>query len=578
MPEPLFQTHQDGAVFSRDQIYTLLARDEAKLAMAILGILVGISSGLLVNLFRFVLEAPFPLFFDGKTSDDFEALPTLLHFVMPVMGCLVVGLLLHTLKPEQQRLGVAHVIDKVQHFRSKMPVRNAVMQFVTAAIALISGGSCGREGPSIHLGATMGGSIGSALVLPNNSIRTLIAAGSAAAIAAAFNTPIAGVIFAMEVILMEYAITGIIPIIVAAVSGTVVTQVLYGDEPVFMIESVAMNSLWQLPWVVLMGLVIGVLASVFVKLHKQALSFSNLDIRLRLGLVGLLTGSVAIFIPEIMGTGYDSLNEAMLGNLGLEFLLVLLVAKLLVTAISLGLGLPGGAIGSSLMIGGIAGAFMGTIGELIMPGTISSTAFYVLIGMCAMMGATLQAPLAALMALLELSDNPAIILPAMLIIVVSSLTSSEGFRTRSVFHNTLSLKQSGLSPELSRFLNRYGVSTVTSFKFSRLEPEADRETIEKQLATNPEWVIIDYPENNKAIVSRAALLIAMEKESFNLQDMEQVTEVIPISMQATLFQALEALTEAKTPYGYITMDGRDGTKSVSGVITQDAIMNFYRGT
>jgi len=192
-----------------------------------------------------------------------------------------------------------------------------------------------------------------------------------------------------------------------------------------------------------------------------------------------------------------------------------------------------------------------------------------------MMGDTLQASLAALMALLELSDNPAIILPAMLIIVVSNLTSSEGCRTRSVFHNTLSLKQSGLSPEALRFLNRYGVSTVTSFKFTRLEPEADRETIEKPLATIPEWVIIDYPANNKAIVSRAALLIAMEKENFNLQDLEQVTAVIPISMQATLFQALETRTQAKTPSGYITMETRDGTKTVSGVITQDAIMNFY---
>ena len=129
-----------------------------------------------------------------------------------------------------------------------------------------------------------------------------------------------------------------------------------------------------------------------------------------------------------------------------------------------------------------------------------------------------------------------------------------------------------------RFLNRYGVSTVTRFKFTRLEPGADRETIEKPLATIPEWVIIDYPANNKAIVSRAALLIAMEKENFNLQDLEQVTAVIPISMQATLFQALETRTQAKTPSGYITMETRDGTKTVSGEITQDAIMNFYRRT
>jgi len=104
-------------VYSREKIYTLLSRDEAKVPMAILGILVGISSGMLVNLFRFALEKPFPVFLDGLHHDDFEALPTWAHFAMPVVGCLVIGLLLHTLKPDQQRLGVAHVIDKVQNFR-----------------------------------------------------------------------------------------------------------------------------------------------------------------------------------------------------------------------------------------------------------------------------------------------------------------------------------------------------------------------------------------------------------------------------------------------------------------------------
>ena len=561
----------------KSKVYTQLSRDEAKLPMALLGILAGIVAGLIVNLFRFVLEEPFPLLFNGLHHDDFESLPSYLHFAMPVAGCVVIGLLLNTLAPDQQRLGVAHVIDKVQNFRSKMPVRNAAMQFVTATIALLSGGSCGREGPSIHLGATTGGAIGSALALPNNSIRTLIAAGSAAAIAAAFNTPIAGVIFAMEVILMEYAITGIIPVIVAAVSGTVVTQFFYGDEPVFIIDSVAMNSLMQLPWVVFMGLAIGVLASAFVRLHKAAFGFSHIDLRLRLLFVGVMTGSAALFLPEVMGTGYDSLNDAMQGNLGLRFMLTLLVVKLVVTSISLGLGLPGGAIGSSLMLGGMAGAFMGTIGEQLIPGTISSSAFYVLIGMCAMMGATLQAPLAALMALLELSDNPNIILPAMLIIVVANLTSSEIFGCRSVFQNTLKPKKSGLSPELSRFLNRYGVSTVASFKFATLDPDMDRDAINKRLDSNPDWVIIDYPEQTKAIISRSALLIAMENEDFTLHNLEQAREIVPVSMHATLLEAFETLADKKVQTGYVTMDTDTEAKSIVGVLSQDDIMRFYKG-
>jgi CIC family chloride channel protein len=487
-------------VFSSNKYYTQFSRDEARLPMAALGVIVGIFAGLMVNLFRFVLEEPFPFFFNGLHHDDFESLPSYLHFALPVAGCLAIGFLLNTQSPDQQRLGVA------------------------------------------------------------------------------FNTPIAGVIFAMEVILMEYAITGIIPVIVAAVSGIVVSQVFYGDEPVFMIESVTMNSLSQLPWVVLMGLVIGVLASIFIRIHKAAVSFSHIDLRLRLLFIGLMTGSAAFFIPEVMGTGYDSLNDAMQGNLARNFLLILLAMKLVVTAVSLGLGLPGGAIGSSLMLGGIAGAFMGIIGEQLIPGTMSSSAFYVLIGMCAMMGATLQAPLAALMALLELSDNPNIILPAMLIIVVANLTSLEFLGSRSVFQNTLKQRQSSLSPELSRFLNRYGVSTVTSFKFTTLDPDMDRKAVTKGLESNPDWIIIDYPEHNKAIISRTALRIAMENEGFSLLNLEQAREVVPISMHATLLEALETLTDHDAQTGYVVIGRECGGNSIAGVVTRDDIMKFYKGS
>lgn len=561
----------------QSKYHNLLSRDEAKLPMAVLGILVGIVAGLVVNLFRFVLEETFPLLGNGLHHDAFESLSPAWHFFLPVAGCLVIGVLLHTLAPDLRRMGVSYVIDKVQHFRTEMPVKNAVMQFVTASIALLSGGSCGREGPAIHLGASTGGAIGGFLALPNNSIRSLIAAGSAAAIAAAFNTPIAGVIFAMEVILMEYAISGIIPVIVAAVSGAVVTQILYGDEPVFVLESVAMSSLWQLPWVMLMGLVIGALASGFVVLHRKACGFGHIDLRLRLLAVGLLTGAAALFLPEIMGTGYDSLNDALQGNLGFTFLLVLLLAKGVVTAIGLGLGLPGGLIGPSLMLGGIAGVILGSIGERLMPGTLSSPAFYGLIGMCAMMGATLQAPLAALMALLELSNNPAIILPAMLIIVAANVTSSEIFGTRSVFRNTLQSQQAGFSPELSRFLSRYGVSTVTSFKFALLAPDADREAIGKVLAGNPETVIIDYPGEGKAMISRSALLTALEKPDFSLQKLDQAREIVPVSMHATLLEALEILTEKNAAHGYVTRPTRAGIPGIAGLISQDAIIAFYKG-
>ena len=557
-------------------LHNLLSRDEAKLPLAVLGVLVGLVAGLVVNLFRLVLEETFPVFI-GLHHDDFEALAPAWHFFLPLAGCLVIGQLLHMLAPDLRRMGVSYVIDKVQNFRTRMPARNALLQFVTASIALLSGTSCGREGPSIHLGASSGGAIGSLLELPNNTIRTLIAAGSAAAIGAAFNTPIAGVIFAMEVILMEYALSGIIPVIVAAVSGTVVTQVIYGDESVFMLDFVSMGSLWLIPWVCLMGLVIGALSSLFVTLHRLATGFSHLDLRLRMLATGILTGLAALVLPEIMGTGYDSLNDALRGNLALTFLLVLLAAKLVVTAIGLGLGLPGGVIGPSLVLGGLAGAVLGMIGEQLVPGSESTPAFYVLLGMCAMMGATLQAPLAALMALLELSNAPSIILPAMLIIVVANMTSSEIFGTRSVFQNTLEKKQSGFSPELSRFLSRFGISTVINSRIGVLDPEADAGTVRAALAKNPDWVIIDHEGDAKALISRSALALEVDDDVINLQKLDTAVEIRPFSHQATLLEALEILYERGQEYGYILAPGMGDTLEIAGIFSQDDIMDFYKG-
>jgi len=150
----------------KHHIHQLLSRDEAKIPMALLGIAVGISAGLVANLFRLVLEGTFPFFSPGLNHDDFESLSPVWHFALPVIGCLVIGQILHIASPDLRRMGVSYVIDNVERFRTTLSVRNAAMQFLTASITLLTGGSCGREGPSIHLGATTGSVIGSSLQLP----------------------------------------------------------------------------------------------------------------------------------------------------------------------------------------------------------------------------------------------------------------------------------------------------------------------------------------------------------------------------------------------------------------------------
>ena len=559
--------------------YKKLSRNDAPLQLAALGVLAGLVAGLVVNLFRLVLEAPFPALGLVEDPDDFEALPAWLRFALPVAGCLLLIVLFRFFPAANRRLGVPHVIDKVQNLKGHMPLRNGLLQFAGGAISLLSGQSCGREGPAIHMGATSSSLIGQFFHLPNNSNRVLIACGSAAAIAASFNTPIAGVIFSMEVIMMEYSIAGFLPVIIAAVSGAVVTRFIYGDAPVFQIEEVGLSSFWELPYIVLMGLVIGILASFFIAIQKYCMTFSSIDYRKRLLLVGLLTGALALFMPEVMGTGYDTLNDALRVELALPFLALLLVAKLLITGVALGLGIPGGVIGPTLMMGGLAGAIMGNIGNALIENYAAQPAFYVLLGMCAMMGAVLQAPLAALMALLELSGNPNMILPAMLIIVVANLCASEFFGSQSIFQ--IALQQQGIKTPrtLSRLLNRYGVSSIMNTGVAVLRLDGEAPDVTAALSGEPDWIVLQRGEERRVLEARrlARRVSAGNADAAGLADaFEQAAPLAAVSLHDTLQEAMECLQNANLDAGFVYSPLGLKQGAVLGIITSDAIIAFYK--
>ncbi|MDA8533992.1 chloride channel protein, partial [Pseudomonadales bacterium] len=211
-------------------------------------------------------------------------------------------------------------MERLHRHQGYLSVKNLLVQFVTGAIALISGQTGGREGPAIHLGASVSSLLGQTLKLPNNSIRVLIGCGAAAAIGSSFNTPIAGVIFSMEVIVLEYTIAGFMPVILAAVTGTLVVQQVFGDEPVFFIPGIAMDSYWDLPWIFLEGIVIAVLAAGLIRLMVICHDRAPKPIAVKIILAGLVTASLGFVVPEILGVGYDTVNQALQGSIPLMIL------------------------------------------------------------------------------------------------------------------------------------------------------------------------------------------------------------------------------------------------------------------
>jgi H+/Cl- antiporter ClcA len=392
--------------------------DKLLLRISLLGAVTGLLAGVLVILFRFSIEWSQSLFLPEGQVGNYEALPGWLRFLLPVGGALLLALVFERLPAERRSVGIVHVLDYLRFRKQRLPFRNAIVQFFGGLVAIVSGNSVDREAPGVHLGASTACLLSRKVKLSEDESYLLAAAGGAAAIAAAFNTPLAGVIFVIEVLRVRYAINNIVPVIVATVVGAIIGRIVYGQSPTFNVPASSIGSLAELPVMLLMGVIIGLLATAFIyAVHTTAKK--TISWRPLYGFVtaGAVTGLLAQWAPEIMGLSYDALSRIFQNELELRTLLLLVFAKLVATAVSVGVRLPGGLIGPSLMMGGALGGFIELLIHEWYPFYAGSTGFYAMIGMVAMMGAILRAPLAALVALIELTGNLNIMLPGMIAVV-----------------------------------------------------------------------------------------------------------------------------------------------------------------
>ena len=514
-PEPDHSLHQ---------LRIKLSSADALPQLTAIGMLIGLLAGGLLILFREIVTGSTSFWLPGG-DEHFETLSELLRFTIPVMGSLIILCLFNCTSVKRHTVGILQVVECLQFHKGKMSLTGMLLQFFGAIIALVSGFSVGREGPAVHVGAATGSLLGQKLQLPQNTLSILAACGAAAAISASFNTPLAGVIFAMEVVVRQYTLKSFIPVIAAAVMAAVLSQIMYGSEPAFIVPVIPMASLTELGIVAASACLVGVLATGFIKLqlwttNKRQQLFIN-----PLLVAGLGMGIVGYFLPEVMGIGYETVDLILNGELvDISFLLPLLATKLITTAVVTGLGIPGGIIGPSLMMGALAGAAFGHLGDLLLSLPDVSTAFHALLGMVAMMAAVLQAPMAALVTVLELTRNPHIIMPAMFVIVIACLIAGRLTARGGLIEMQLNAKGfSNQHSPLNQLLSQKGVATLMSRNFDLLNDD----------------------------------------------------EIIPVQVHASLQDALEIMeAHSVAVLGVYTSDRRQ--QLLCGVITREAIDNFYR--
>ncbi|WP_066959168.1 chloride channel protein [Microbulbifer sp. Q7] len=590
---PLSARHYSGLL---ERARVKLSAQQALALLVLLALVIGVCAGVVVIGFRQLSEGPAILYL--PRLEDFESLPASWRFGLPVAGAAVLGLLFHWMAPSGRPTGVVHVLDRLHNHQGRMPMKNAVLQFFGGALALLSGQSIGREGPSVHLGAASGSWVAQRLRLPDNSARTLLACGVAAAIAASFNTPLAGVIFAMEVVMLEYTVAGFLPVMIAAVSGSAATRLAFGHQAAFSVPASQLESLAEFPILFVAALIIGALAALFILSQRYLVPLQQKHSPFpRFLVAGVATGVLALWVPEILGTGYDTLELAMLGQLSIAALAAIVLAKIVATALATGLGIPGGVIGPSLVIGACVGGAAGHLANLWLGAATASPGLYAMVGMAAMMAALLNAPLAALLTILELTYNPNVLFPGMMTIVVACLVSRQLFGSDGIYQESLrALGKSGTPSWRAQMLSRVGVASVMERAVAATPQLLERAQAERLIEQQPAWLLIGGDDTPQALrtADLANFLQRPPKEPEGNEEHPKEEEKIdllrlpgerlqlaPLSWRATLLEAQQQLEQQGAGALYIGRDYDQGNSGVldsevAGIILPQHIEHYYR--
>ncbi|AXS41314.1 chloride channel protein [Breoghania sp. L-A4] len=360
----------------------------------------------------------------------------------PIIGGLIVGVLLQTVQPRQRTSSVADVMEARVKGVQDLSFWSGISSAVLTVLSLGSGASAGREGPMVHLGATIGLALCRTFHLSDTTRRILLACGVASAVSASFNAPIAGVLFAHEVVLGHYALSAIVPISIAAVTGTVLSRLWFGDVAAFVIPEHQITSYWEFPAFALLGVTCAIVAVIFqfaligtdwVARHVSMPTWT------RPAVGGAAVGVIALAFPEVLGVGYETTDAALKNNLPLVLMLTLLVAKTAATAITLASRFGGGIFSPALYLGAMTGGAFGLIAAKVFPQLASSEGLYAILGMGAVAAAVLGAPISTTMIVFELTGGYTLSI-ALLITVSIATGITLAVHGRSYFHWQLEMR------------------------------------------------------------------------------------------------------------------------------------------
>jgi CIC family chloride channel protein len=425
-------------------------RSSETVAWLILAVVIGVVAGLGAVFFRWLIKAFQTIFITGG-GHAFSFFGDYYIILIPALGGLLVGPLIYFFAREAKGHGVPEVMEAVALRGGRIRPRVALVKILASSICIGSGGSVGREGPIVQIGSTMGSSLGQWFKLPDEATRVMVACGAAGGIAATFNAPIAGVLFAMEIILGRVVTRRFGYVVISSVVADSIAQAFLGNVRAFPLPVFGITSAWEYVFYVVLGILAALASQAFTRLiYWTEDRFDSLKIPeyLKPALGGLGVGAIGIYSLQLLGVGYDGITSALSGNMTLLALLVFLALKIVATSITLGSGGSGGIFAPSLFIGAMLGTAVGLVFGDLFPSLTAPAGAYGIVGMAAVFAGAARAPFAAILIIFEMTGNYAIIMPVMTAVVISTLLSRamsrESIYTMKLLRRGVDLEQEEL--------------------------------------------------------------------------------------------------------------------------------------
>ncbi|NDV17868.1 CBS domain-containing protein [Pseudodesulfovibrio sp. JC047] len=549
----------------------------------LLAVLIGVLAGYGAVLFKLVLKFMQWVFYQN-TSDFMTfatSVPLWIKILMPAVGGLVVGLVVTNFAAEAKGHGVPEVMQAIALRGGRIRKRVAAAKIFASAVTIGSGGSVGREGPMVQIGASIGSSIGQVFKTPSVHMKTMVGCGAAAGIAATFNAPIAGVLFALEIIIGDFGVMQFSPVVLSSVTATAISRYYFGDFPHFDIPAYSIVSLWEYLLYPLLGIVSGLVGLSFTKiLYWFEDGFDAIPIPdwIKPAIGGAVLGGILAVFPQVFGVGYGAMNLALVNQMEFQILFILIFVKILASSVTLGSGGSGGIFAPSLFLGCMTGGVFGFVVHFLFPTSTAMPGAYALVAMGGVVAGTTYAPITAILIIFEMTSDYSIILPLMLTCITATVMNSMIDRA-SIY--TTKLLRRGIDIEAGRerhLLDHIVVKEVMTRDFVTIPAAAPLSQIIWTFKTEnaPYLHVVDGEKRLVGIISFRDIRAVLNEEGLlNLIIAHDIAtrDLVTVTMDDTVQEALDKITDRGVSQVPVLISGRD--RQLAGTLTEHAINAAY---